>query len=449
MKNNISNLAKVLNEDLNESVAFRVLSERGKKIYFPHKGILGQSAEAKSAEINATIGTAFENDGTPLVLSSVQKTIALPEKELQSSFLYQPSFGKLQLRRKWAEKMLSKNPSLSGNTNEGTTVKFSEPVVTAALTHALSVSASLFVNEGDTVLISDLYWDNYDLIFAESFGAKIELFNTFKNGNFDTESLKNALAEKIAVAKINQNAKKVIILLNFPNNPTGYTITEKEADEIVSILKSGAENGLDLVVLLDDAYFGLVYEKGIFTESLFGKIANLHENLLAVKLDGPTKEDFVWGFRVGFITFAFKGASDKQLKALTDKAAGTVRATISNAPSLSQEILFAAYNSESYENEKQEKFNTLRKRYEKIKEILKSHPEYSKNFEAMPFNSGYFMCVKVLGVEPEAVRQECLKNGVGVIVLSGLIRIAFSSVAIDKLEVLFARLNKAITALKG
>jgi len=68
----------------------------------------------------------------------------------------------------------------------------------------------------------------------------------------------------------------------------------------------------------------------------------------------------------------------------------------------------------------------------------------------MPFNSGYFMCVKINGADPEAVRQECLKNyGLGVIVLSGLIRIAFSSVALNKIEELFERLHKAVQAVKA
>jgi aspartate/methionine/tyrosine aminotransferase len=434
MENTFTELANALNSNLGSCIAFRVLSERGKKIYFPHKGILGQSAEAKGTEINATIGTAFEDDGAPLMLPTVKKAFALPGNAINAGFLYQPSFGKAQLRKKWAEMLLKKNRNLQG-------IKFSEPVVTAALTHALSVSASLFLNSGDTIIIPDLYWDNYDLLFCETHGAKIKTFNTFKNGNFDVAALATALEE---------GSSKKVVLLNFPNNPTGYTITEGEAKEICETLKACATKGNDVVVLLDDAYFGLVYEQGIYKESLFGLLANAHENLLAVKLDGPTKEDYVWGFRVGFITFAFNGASDTQLKALEDKAAGMVRATISNTASTSQEILLNAYSSESYESEKQEKYNTLKIRYEKIKEVLASHKEYEQSFTAMPFNSGYFMCVKIKGANPEVVRQECLKNhGLGVIVLSGLVRIAFSSVALNKIEELFERLHKAVQAVKA
>jgi hypothetical protein len=43
-----------------------MLSPKGQRAYFPSRGILGQRAEAKDATINATIGTAFEEDGSPL-----------------------------------------------------------------------------------------------------------------------------------------------------------------------------------------------------------------------------------------------------------------------------------------------------------------------------------------------------------------------------------------------
>jgi hypothetical protein len=70
MSQELNELAVELNTVLgsaNSPVA-SLLSERGKRAYFPSRGILGQSAAARGADINATIGTAFENDGTPLTL---------------------------------------------------------------------------------------------------------------------------------------------------------------------------------------------------------------------------------------------------------------------------------------------------------------------------------------------------------------------------------------------
>ena len=431
--NTANPLAEALNKDLQNGAPqiLSMLSARGKSIYFPFKGILGQTAEAKNAKINATIGTAFEDDGSPLTLECIESLVNLPSE----SFLYAPSFGMPRLREEWGRLLTVKNPRLKGKV-------FSQPVVTAALTHALSIAGYMLVDAGDELILPDLYWDNYDLVFSEAYGAKFSLYNTFVNGRYDVAAFSRAL-----------NAGKPgkrIILLNFPNNPAGYTPTESEAVALAAEMRKAAEAGNQLVVILDDAYFGLVYEEGIAKESLFVLLADLHPNLLAVKLDGPTKEDYVWGFRVGFITFGFRGASAAQLKALENKAAGAVRGTISNAPCVSQSILLKAYTAPEYAAEKRQKFETLAKRVQKIRAIFKAHPEYAQSFEVMPFNSGYFMCVKPIGVDNEALRKELIANyGTGVIVLSGLIRLAFSAVPIDLLESLFANLHSAIQKLRA
>ena len=413
-------------------------------MYFPYGGILGQGAEAKACDINATIGMAFEEDGSPMVMDCFAKNVALGKKV----FLYAGSFGLPTLREIWRDFIVRKNPSLKGKT-------FSSPVVTNALTHGLRVCAELFADRGGEVLVPDLFWDNYALIFGEACGAKMVTFNTFersvKHGSttraaagaayrFDTAAMKKALLAP---------GKKKLLILNFPNNPTGYTATFEDAKRIVLTVKAAAAKGKKIVVILDDAYFGLAYEKGVHGESLFAEFSDLHENVLAVKLDGTTKEDYVWGMRVGFITFAGKGLSADQLKALEDKAAGNVRSSISNDSSLGQSLAIAAFRDPVYIREKREKYAVLKNRYRVIRGILKTHPEYAESFEPMPFNSGYFMCVKPKGVEAEAVRRCLIESfSTGTIVLSGLIRLAFSTVSAKTLPKLFANLDSAVRKLK-
>jgi aspartate/methionine/tyrosine aminotransferase len=426
-------LAEELNKDIQSGAPqiFEMLSERGKSIYFPFRGILGQSAEAKNSRINATIGTAFEDDGSALALECLEAMVNVPS----DSFLYAPSFGLQKLREEWGKLLTVKNPGLEGKT-------YSLPVVTAALTHGLSMAGYLFLDAGDEVIIPDLYWDNYELVFTEAYGAKIKLYNTFVKKGFDIEAFSRAL---------NQGAPgKRIVLLNFPNNPTGYTVTESEAKALIAEIRKSAEAGNKIVIILDDAYFGLVYEEGIAKESLFVSLVDLHPNVLGLKLDGPTKEDYVWGFRVGFITFGFKGANAAQLKALENKAAGAVRGTISNVSCLSQAILLKGYTAPEYAAQKKQKYEVLANRVRRIHAVLKEHPEYAESFEVMPFNSGYFMCVKPIGVENEKLRKELIANySTGVIVLSGLIRLAFSSVPIQYIDTLFANLHSAIRKLRG
>ena len=424
----MNRLAKELNKDLGDAVGF--LSAEGRRMYFPFGGILGQGAEAKKCAVNATIGMAFEEDGSPLVMDCFAKNIALGRK----AFLYAGSFGLPALRESWKALEIEKNPSLKG-------VKFSSPVVTSALTHGLRIAAELFADKSDELVTPDLFWDNYELIFGEAVGCKVRHFNTFKNGAFDAAALKAAL--------LAPGAKKILIL-NFPNNPTGYTATLDDAKKIVSAVKSAAKAGKRIVVILDDAYFGLAYEKGIHEESLFAEMATLDRNVLAVKLDGTTKEEYVWGLRVGFISFAFKGATDVQLKALESKAAGNVRSCISNASSLGQHLAVAAFADKGYARQKKRNYAILKKRYDAIRKVLKAHPEYSGSFEAMPFNSGYFMCVKPIGVDAERVRRHLIeKYSTGTIVLSGLVRIAFSTIPLAKIPRLFADVDSAIRDLQG
>lgn len=172
--------------------------------------------------------------------------------------------------------------------------------------------------------------------------------------------------------------------------------------------------------------------------------------MLAVKLDGPTKEDYVWGFRVGFISFAFAGATAAQLKAFENKAAGAVRATISNAPSISQAILLKNYGTAEYKQQKKQKYDILKARYDLIRSLLNANPQWSASFVPMPFNSGYFMCVKPVGVDAENVRKELLANySTGVIVLSGVVRLAFSAVSQQQIEPMFTNLDAAIRKLRG
>jgi len=424
----MNTLAENLNKTLGPAAGF--LSEKGLRMYFPYGGILGQGAEARACETNATIGMAFEEDGSPLVMDCFAKGINLDKK----AFLYAGSFGLPELRKAWRDMEFKKNPSLEGKS-------FSNPVVTNALTHGLRVTAELFAGPGATVVVPDLFWDNYELIFGEAEGSEVVHFNTFKAGRFDAAAMKEALLA---------DGEKKILILNFPNNPTGYTATVEDAAEIVAAVKAAADAGKKIVAVMDDAYFGLVYEEGVHGESLFAEFADLSENVLAVKLDGTTKEDYVWGLRVGFITFAFKGATEDQLKALEAKAAGDVRSGVSNITSLGQRLAIAAFADPGYAEQKRRKYEVLKARYAEIRAILKAHPEYDESFEVMPFNSGYFMCVRPKGVDAEEVRKHLIeKYSTGTIMLSGLIRLAFSTIPKHKLAKLFANVYEAVRDLRA
>jgi aspartate/methionine/tyrosine aminotransferase len=417
----------------NSKAAYSLLSKKGREIFFPKKGILAQTAEAKGKKINATIGEAVENDRTPMRLNAIAQYITLPPEMV---FPYAPSPGKPELRNKWKEMMTAKNPPLKEK-------NISLPLVSAGLTHGLSVLGFMFVDQGDTIILPDQYWENYNLLFSNWHGGEMKTFPLFKGNGMDLDALKNTLnAGSIG---------KKILLMTFPNNPTGYTPTETEMQKIVAILKESAEKGNHILVMIDDSYFGLVYEPGVEKNSMFAYIADLHENILAVKVDGATKEDYVWGFRVGFLTYGIKNGSADLYSALEFKTAGAIRGNISNVSHLSQSLVLKAFESGDYQKQKVEKFTLLKSRCDKVIEVLAAHPEYKEIFEALPFNSGYFMCVKLAaGIEGEKVRKVLLEEfNTGIIAFGDIIRVAFSSVDASLLDELFANLYKAGKKVKG
>lgn len=412
------------------SNVMKMLSEKGKNIFFPKLGILAQSAQAKGKSINATIGEAVEDDGSSMHLPEFDALVNMPSSNV---FPYAPSFGKPELRTLWKESIYRKNPSLKETI-------ISNPIATNGLTHGISMAAYMFANEGDTVILSNHYWENYNLIFDNGFGAKVTTFELFKNGGFNVADF----AKKLGEVK----GEKIVTLLNFPNNPSGYTPLTSEIKAIVAEIKKVADQGKKVVVIIDDAYFGLVFEEAVYKESIFVELANLSENVLAVKLDGPTKEDYVWGFRVGFMTYAIKGGTAELYEALENKTAGSVRGNISNISNLSQSMLYKVYSAPSYEESKKQKFEMLKSRYSALRDTLKQ-PKYAEYFSPLPFNSGYFMCVEPKkGLVAEDIRKHLLeKYSTGVIVLGNVIRLAFSAVPKDRLPELVENIYKACVDL--
>lgn len=428
-------IATQLNETIQRENphVFDMLSNIGKQIYFPKEGILSQSAEAKAKakKYNATIGIALEN-GQPMHLKVIQDNLsAFAPKDL---YEYAPPAGKPELRAAWRKKMIEEQPSLA-------TKSFSNPIVTNALTHGLSVVADLYADNGDSVIIPDKNWENYELTFGIRRGAEMVYYPLYNDEmKFNATGLRDAiLAQK--------EKGKAIVILNFPNNPTGYTPGAEEGKQIVEALKAGAEAGINLVVVTDDAYFGLFFEDSM-TESMFANLCDLHPRILPIKVDGATKEEYVWGFRVGFITYA--APSSDLLSALEQKTLGIIRATISSGAHPSQTFVLHALTSPEFHAQKQEKFEIMKGRANRVKQLLDTG-KFDDAWGYYPFNSGYFMCLKLKTVDAETLRNHLLDQyGVGTIALGETdLRVAFSCIEENGIDELFNLIYSGVKDLEN
>ncbi len=436
-------LAQELNSALGGTVIDALMSELGRNIFYP-KGIVAQSAEAKAAgvRVNATQGIATDDDG-PLVLPAVSRYFAgLSGADYAA---YAPTTGVAELRRKWAQELYRKNPSLgagAGGTGAGT---ISLPVVTCGLTAGFAVAAEMFVDPGDTVIVAKPFWGNYRLVLEQRRGGVIRNYPLFADAD-KGGGLNVAGFEKLA-RECTAPGGKLLCIFNFPNNPTGYTPSLAETDQLVQALVGIADTGTRVGVIVDDAYFGLQWDPGSLQESLFARIADAHENILGIKIDGATKEEFAWGFRVGFVTFGGRGLREEHYEAVNKKCAGLIRSSVSNCNHGAQEIILRALEDPQHGEQKRAFLVQLTKRYEAVREALEGL-QANPALTVLPFNSGYFVTFRCHRCSAETVRVRLLKLGIGVIAIDDAhVRFTYSTVPTGEiptvLETLYANAEKA------
>lgn len=415
-------IAIELNEQIqaNTSTVFELLSGLGKRIYLP-KGILSQTAEAntKAHRFNATRAIALKDND--LMHLAVSREI-VPELSLEGVYGYAPVLGQPELREAWKSHLFKENPSLAEAT-------LSLPIVTSGMTHGFSLISELFVDAGDVLVLSDKIWGNYRLIFETKAGVAVQTYPFFNAENgFNTNGFRETLT--------NTTREKLLVLLNFPHNPTGYAINRTEAEQIVDAIVACADRGCNVLVMIDDAYAGLWYEASVMHESLFGLLVGCHPNVVPVKIDGATKEEYAWGLRVAFLTF---GLEEAAMQPLEQKLSGLIRANTSGASQVSQTLILEAMRASGYAEQKQQNYETLKRRALKVKAAA-SDSRYAKLWDVYPSHAGYFTCLNLKRGNAEAVRQRLLNDhGIGTIAIGETeLRVAYSCLEVSDIETVFA-----------
>ena len=213
----------------------------------------------------------------------------LSERDLKDALAASPLEGLPEVRQRWREWQRRSAPAAAPS---------SLPLATLGLSHGLSLLADLFGGEGKAIAVPHPYWGNYRQAFAVRTGARVLTAPAYVDGRYNPRAISEALAGLPA-------GEPAVGILNIPSNPGGYTPDPEERRATVQALLEEAGRR-PLVVVCDDAYAGLVFEPEIPRESLFWDLSGAHPNLLAVKVDGATKEFSFFGGRVGFLTFGLE-----------------------------------------------------------------------------------------------------------------------------------------------
>jgi len=453
-------------EIIKRTPLYKALSELGKRIYLPQGVFYWAGRAKKEAEIMGTLGSAFgyEKDfiegGTsewvPCYLEDIKNYTKLNINEIVP---YPKISGLEELKTIWKNWIIEK--SLINKTIEKERLNrlenyVSTPVITSGLTNGIFLCCSLLLNSGDYIISTNKRWGNYDNIIENLLGAKIKSFEFFIKSKFNVQGLKDAIYE---VSKIQE---KIILILGFPNNPTGYIPNKEELEEIINVLRLAQKDiSKPIIVLVDDAYEPYFYSNNVINRSIFYELHDLEEDIIPIKIDGITKEFLMYGGRIGFVTIGLKPNwvnSEEELNILkteiNNKLSGLIRATISNSNHFYQSLIINLFKDVGIDGliKKRDKVKALLKaRYEKINAELRKIK--NSDISVDPNAGGFFVFVNL---NPKKFRANDFadhllkKYKVGVIPIEkpndniNGIRIAYCSIDLTQITEFVNRINLAL-----
>lgn len=438
--------------------AMDFFSDYGRMIFNP-TGIFYWTGRSKTeAKINATIGAAKgkrsvvfdDGDDTKITLCipSIQQNF--PGLGVEEIFPYAPEVGLPAFRQAWKSWMLKKAGASASRLEKQMTL----PMIMPGITGALSICLRMFVDPGKAIITPDKRWENYDNMFDRNLFLKVEEFPGFDGQDFNLQGMLDA------INRVWKTQDVATVVLNFPNNPTGYCPPKTAAQAIVNAVHALVANtSKKLVILLDDAYEGYVYDEDAEPWSLF-YLFEPRANFLPVKLDGISKELLWYGARIGAITLALPDEWSNKAdradieKEIENKFRGIVRNTVSNCSMVAQSAAVKALqNLDVVMAERQRAIDELKHRYDVIKsELAKIKTDL---LSPDPFQGGFFCFVNLApksGLKADDVCDHLLKAyQVGAVPLvrgdiNG-IRLAFCGVDAADIPELVQSLEKAVLDL--
>ena len=391
--------------------------------------VLALSQEAKKAKlkdntvVNATIGSLFDDNGVFYVFDNVDKLIKnLPNEDFYS---YSPNNG---------------NPAFHKAVTNWVFGPFCEKIVSSMACESIptpggtgAVSNSLFnaLDAGETLILPDIYWGPYKNM-AQSNSFEILEYKFIVDGKFNIEGFKKACLEVIA------KQGKVVTILNDPcNNPTGYSLSNEEFEEVVNFMNS-QENALFNMVY-DIAYFD--YFDGSFEDSRkkFEVMLQAKENILFNIAFSCSKTFSVYGLRLGAQIILSK--NNEFVKEIYDSTCFLARTRWSNCSKAGLSMMIEIDKNEEL---KQEIIKEIKQAVKVVNNRADLFVEEAKQcgLDIYPYSGGFFITVHAEdGIK---LAEELKEDKIYVLGFKKAVRIAICSVPIYELIGLAAKIKKRI-----
>ncbi len=395
------------------------------KIFGANAAAVAAAAKyGKDAVTNATIGAILDEDENLVCLPTVEKVYR--QLDTNEIVAYAPISG----LGEYLDKVLV------AAFGESRPDAYLAAVATAGGTGGIHHAIWNYLDEGETMLCSDWYWGAYKVL-CDDMGRK---FTTYKmldeNNHFNLASLKEKVDELL------EQQDNLLYLLNTPaHNPTGYSVSEKDMEGILAILKeAAAKPGKNVIFYLDIAYIDYAGEKEE-VRKIFKQLSGLPANLLTIVGYSMSKGFTMYGQRTG----AMIGVSSDPdvIKEFEDVNQYTSRATWSNINRAAMRTLATIYSDEQL-------LADVCKERDYYYQMIKARADLFCKEAAecglpmLPYIAGFF--ISIPAKNSDAICEKLHEDNIFAVPLAAGVRVAVCAVPLKKIGGMAAKINAALKA---
>ena len=382
--------------------------------------------KAKSGEdavVDATIGSLYDEEGKLVALDSVFSSL----KNLDNRVLaaYAASFtGNEDFKDRVYQWVLNGNSHLHH-----------EIIATPGGTGAVAMTIQECLDAGQTVILPEIAWGSYNLM-AQMNNLQVETYSLFEGDHFNVDSFKRTC--QAVMAKQN----KLVVVINDPcHNPTGYSLTREEWNEVIAFLNECSQTH-SVVLLNDIAYIDYAYGQKQAKE-YFSVFDQISENIVVVVAFSLSKSMTSYGLRCGAaIIMGQKEEAVQELKIVFEKDARATWSNINNG-AMATFVDVMDHHLEAYDQERLHYVSLLKERSDifvkEAKEVSLKH---------YPYKEGFFVTLAMDNQMRDKYHEALMENHIYTVKVNLGIRVAVCSLSVEKIKGLAKKMKEILDTLQ-
>ena len=382
--------------------------------------------KAKSGEdavVDATIGSLYDEEGKLVALDSVFASL----KNLDNRVLaaYAASFtGNEDFKDRVYQWVLNGNSHLHH-----------EIIATPGGTGAVAMTIQECLDAGQTVILPEIAWGSYNLM-AQMNNLQVETYSLFEGDHFNVDSFKRTC--QAVMAKQN----KLVVVINDPcHNPTGYSLTREEWNEVIAFLNECSQTH-SVVLLNDIAYIDYAYEQKQAKE-YFSVFDQISENIVVVVAFSLSKSMTSYGLRCGAaIIMGQKEEAVQELKIVFEKDARATWSNINNG-AMATFVDVMDHHLEAYDQERLHYVSLLKER----SDIFVKEAE-EVGLKHYPYKEGFFVTLSMDNQTRDKYHEALMENHIYTVKVNLGIRVAVCSLSVEKIKGLAKKMKEILDTLQ-